>query len=132
MKNNRIARNVKADLSDVPNKSFINNLITDIKRMDNGQGEITLQSPLETELKKGEKIRLHGSPSGYLTSTIKVLYPGDEAIFVSSIKKDDNNILYSPRSLPKGSFYVTPVILSYSVDPSFENTILIKNFSLSY
>lgn len=130
--NNRIARNVKDDLSDVPNKSFVSNRVIEIKKMDNDQGEIKLEKPLDTALSEGEKIRLHSSPSGYLYSMIKVLNPGEEAVFVSSIKKDDNNISYSSRSLPKGTFYVTPVILSFSVNSNSENTVLIKNFSFSH
>ena len=131
-KNCRIAKNVKEDQSDIPNKFFINNPVIDIKQIENDQGEITLQNPLNTLLPEGEEIRLHLSPCGYLYSAIKDLNPGEEAIFVSSIKKDDNNISYSLRSLPRGTFYVVPVILSFSMDSHFENTVLIRNYTFSY
>ena len=39
---------------------------------------------------------------------------------------------YSSKAFSRGIYYVVPLILSYSVDPSKDNTVQISDFSVSF
>jgi hypothetical protein len=126
-----LALNAKDDMSDIPNNSFLDGTITEVKKIDNGQAEITVNKPLK-KIEKGMRIRIHGKSGAYRYTEVKVLQPGEEHTFTSSLRKDDSYLEYPSKGFPRGVYYVVPVILSYSVDSSKENTILISNFTVSY
>ena len=131
-KNCFLALNAKEDLSDLPNKSFVDGIIVDIKKTEDGHAVITMDTPLKDDLQPGTKLRVHGPAGAFFYTDIKVINPSEEASFVSSIKKDENHVLYDNTSFPKGSYYVKPLILSHSVNPDEENSILISDYSVSY
>lgn len=131
-KNCHLALNAKDDLSDIPNKTLLEGRIVEIKKMNNGQAEITLDKPLNIQLKDGTKIRVHGQGGSYLYTQSKTLQPGNEEIFTSTLKKDDGALEYSSKAFSKDVYFVIPVILSYSVDPNIENSITINDFTVSF
>jgi len=126
-----LALNAKENQSDIPNNTFAGTIV-EVKQLENGQAEIVLDKPLKTELTKGTKVRVHGQTGAFLYTGYKVLQPGEEQVFTSSIQKDDAFLEYSPKAIARGIYCVMPLILSYSTDPSKENTIRISNFSISY
>ena len=127
-----VALNAKDDLSDLPNSTFTNGRIIEVKKLENGQAEIVLDKPLVAEMKPGAKIRVQGLAGSYLYTKTKKMEPGEEEVFTSTLKKDDSLLEYTPKAFPKGTYYVVPIILSYSADPKVENTILIQDYSVSY
>lgn len=131
-KNCYLALNAKDDLSDIPNTTFADGKILEVKKMDDGKAEITLDKPLKSKLEEGTKVRVHGRSGAYLYTFNKRLQPGDEQIISSTIQKDDNFLEYSSKAFPRGTYYVVPIILSYSTDSNIENTILIQDFSIKY
>jgi hypothetical protein len=130
-KNCFIAINANEDGSDIPSCTLLNGKIVEVKKIENGQAEITLDNPISSAISKGTKIRIHGMSGSYLYTNSKKLQPGEEETFSSSIKKDDNSKKYSSSSLATGTYYVVPILLSYSIG-SNENTVLISDFSISY
>ena len=124
-----IAVNAKDDMSDIPSVDFAGT-IADVKKHENGISEIILNAPLKTKLNKETKIRIHGLHGSYLYTQIKTLQPGEKYTFNSTTQKDDS-FNYSSKSFPRGTYYVIPLILSYSVG-SENNTIKISNFAVSY
>lgn len=126
-----LALEAKEDMSDIPNNYFAGT-ISEIKKLENGQAEIILSKPLKSKLDEGTKVRIHGLDGAYIYTKTKNLQPGEEQTFTSTIKKDDSFLGYSPKAFSRGVYYVVPIILSYSVDPDKENTVLIKNFTISY
>ena len=127
-----LALDAKDDLSDIPNTLLIPGTITDIHQLPNNQAEIIMSSPLSEPIAKGAKVRINGLNSGNLYTDSKVLQPGEEAFFNSKIQKDDNYLAYSSKAFSRGIYYVKPVILSFSIDSKEDNTIQIKDFSVSY
>ena len=132
-KNCMLALNVKEDYSDLPNFNFINGRILDIKQLPDGHAEITMDEPLKERIESGTKIRVHGGKgSGLRYTTSAPLPPNEEVILNASIQKDDNAVRFSPSVFPKGTYYVEPVLLSYSVESDKENTIVISDYTVSY
>lgn len=128
-----LAMNAKDDLSDIPNTTLFEGKIVEIKQLDNGQAEITLDKPLKSAVAKGTKVRVHGTTGSYpYTHIVKSLKAGEEQILNSTIKKDDQFLEYSSKTLSRGVYYVVPLILSYSDDATKENTIQISDYSISY
>lgn len=126
-----LALNASEDLSDIPNNTFAGT-ISNIKSLDDGKAEITLDRPLKTKIKEGTKVRVHGKSGAYLYTNIKVLQPGEEQTFTSTLKKDDSLLEFSSKAISRGSYYVVPIILSYSSDPNKENTILVSDYIISF
>ena len=131
-KNCFIALNAKEDLSDVPNRNSISSKVADVKKLENGQCEIILDKPLDKTIEKGTAIRFNASGAGYLTTETKVLKPGEEAVLTTTIQKDNAFFEYSPKAFSRGVYYVTPLLMSYSVDSTKENTIQVSDFTVSY
>lgn len=127
-----IALDENGNLSDIPSTSLIDGRIVEMKELENGQGEITLDKPLKNMIKEGTNIRIQGKGGEYLYTNYKVLKPGEEEIFTSSIQKDDNCIKYSSEAFPQGTYYVVPLILSYVTGSAESNTVQISDFSVSY
>lgn len=127
-----VALDAKEDYSDIPNRSFVDGQIVDMKKLPNGQAEITLNKPLKTALKTGAKIRIHGRIGAYIYISRQDLQPGEEKTFTSSIQKDESFYLYSRQAFSRGVYYIRPVILSYSLNENDENTIQISDYSVSY
>ena len=127
-----LALDAKEDLSDFPNYSFAGR-ISKVEQKDNGQAEITINSPLKNALSEGTSLRVQNS-YGYtdLYVTVKVLQPGEEETVDYSIKKDDNFFQYSPTAFCKGVYYVVPLINFGSVDPEKEISVQISNYSIEY
>lgn len=127
-----LALNAKEDLSDLPNTSLADGDILKIEKMDNGHGKITMSKPLQVELPPGTKVRVHGAYSGQNYKKSKMLQPGEEATFSYEIQKDENFYHFSSQAIPRGVYYVRPVVFSYSVTPQEENTIQISDYTISY
>ena len=127
-----LALNAKDDFSDVPSTSFARGKIDNIIKLTNGKAEITVDKPIKNDLKEGDTIRIHRTQGGYLYMNTKKIQPGEESVFDSSIKKDDEFYFYSSKAFSKGVYFVKPLILLYSDDPNEYNTILIENYSIEY
>lgn len=130
-----VALDAKEDLSDIPSITLAEGKIIEVKKSDDGTAEITLDKPLKTALEKGSKVRIHGLSGAYYYTDVKDLEPGSQETFISSLKKDDACLKYFFKGntvFPKGTHYVIPVILPYSIDTSKENTVEILNFTVSY
>jgi hypothetical protein len=127
-----VALNAKEDLSDIPNTNLLDGTIVSVKQLENGYGEIIMNKPLKKALEKGTAIRIHGTAGSYFYTNEKVLQPGEESTFNSSIRKNEDSIVYSSKEFPKGVYYVQPLILSYSVEKDAENTIVISDYSISF
>lgn len=132
-KNCLLALNAKDDLSDLPNFSFVNGRISKITQLPDGHAEITMDEALKEKIETGMRVRVHGGiGTGLLYTTRGTLQPGEEKVFNSSVQKDDNAVCLSSDVLAKGTYYVEPVLLSYSVDSNKENTVIISDYTISY
>ena len=128
-----IALNAKDDLSDFPNCSYLEGRIVDVIDKEPNIIEIHLDKPLKDEIKPGSRIRIQSPHAAtYLYTNSKTLKPGEEIEFTSEIQKDDDFYGYSSKKLCRGVYYVIPTIISNSMDSSKKNTILIKDFKVSY
>lgn len=131
-KNCYLAIDAKEDMSDIPCKTFLDGRISEVRKLENGHAEITLDKPLKAELAKGTKIRVHGQGGSYLYTSSKKIHPGEELVFNSTAQKDDSSVEYSAKAFPKGVYSVIPVILSYSSDSNKDNTIIVRDYSIHY
>ena len=130
-KGNFLALDAKEDMSDVPNENLLPCRITDVKELENGHAVITLDKPLDREL-NGLRIRINSSGPGYLSTATKTLKPGEETMIETTIRKDESLFEYSSKAFSRGVYYVVPVIMSYSIDQSLENSIRISDFTIEY
>lgn len=130
-KNCLMAIDVQDDLSDIPNNTFLEEKIVDMKPTDDGHAVLYLDKPLSKVLEEGTKIRVHGLPGSYLYTIKKTLLPGEEEEMKSTIQMA-SLLEFSPEGFPKGTFYINPIILSYSADSQNDNTIIIKDYTISY
>lgn len=126
--------NATDDLSDFPNFTCIDSKIIDVKRLENNHAVIFFEKPVNNpSIKAGTKVRIHSiHGSTFLYTNEKILQPGEESSFSSTISKDNSFFEFSSKALCKGTYYVIPIILSYSLDRSKENTVLIKDFNVSF
>ena len=127
-----LAVNVKEDMSDIPECSFADGTIVDVKEIEDGHAEITLDKPVMKVPEKGTKVRVHGALGAYVYTNIVKLQPGQEELLSSTIAKDDAFLQFSSTFFPRGVYYAVPLIRSYSSDPNNDNTILVTDFSISY
>ena len=132
-----IALNAMEDGSDIPNMSLLlsrgnNTQILDVKKLDNGHSEIVLNRELTKAIPEGTKIRVHNPPSGHLILAGKDLQPGEEYVFSTELKKAESVLVYSSKVFPRGVYSVRPMIHSFSLDSSVENTVLITEYTVSY
>lgn len=129
-----VALNAKEDLSDFPNRSFVAGSIQDVKKIDDNHFEIFFDKPNNNkDVKAGMPVRVQGFGGGsYLYTNDVILQPGEETTLSSSIKKDDDYVRFGQESFCRGTYYVTPVLLSYSVNKDDENTVQITDFTVSY
>ena len=130
-KNCFLAINVQDDFSDIPNSTFAGK-ISDVKELPDGFKKIILEEPINNTLLKNNKVRIHGRTGAYLYTSIHTLAPNKSKKMTATIKKDDSNIAYSNKSFPRGTCYVKPILLSYSVDPDIENTVLVETYRLVF
>jgi hypothetical protein len=132
-----IAFNAKEDLSDIPSFTLLKERVLDIKELDNGKAEITLEKALSEDLNNSENIRIHASSTSniiYINEiNQRMLRPGEELIFESKIQKDENTLSFSSRTaLPKGVYYIVPFVYSYPQNANDDSMILIRNYAISY
>ena len=132
IKNCYLALDAKEDLLDVPNTTFANGRIVEVKKLDDGTAEITMDQVFETALTPGSKVRIHGLSGAYLYVNSKVLQPGDEAVLTASISKDESFIQYSAKAFSRGVYSVKPIILTFSVDSDEGSTVAISDYRLSF
>ena len=127
----RLVLNAREDMSDFPNFAFLEGTIESITQKDDAHTEILLDQPIRYAIERGTQLRVQSLPgSPYLYTDSKILHPGEEATFTSSIRKNDSCLLYSSSAVCRGTFYVVPVIVScsYSAEP---NTIGISDFRIT-
>jgi hypothetical protein len=128
-----LALNAKEDMSDFPNFNFVDGKITEVRKIDDTHTEIIFDKPIKSKLKTGTKARIHSKHgSTYLYTDKKRLDPGEEVTFSSTIKKDEEYIQYGTKAFSRGTYYVIPIILSYSVNKEKDNKIIISDFTVSY
>ena len=133
VKLNYVALHAKEDFSDVPNVDLLPTTILNVEKKENGYGLIKMNAPLDkSKLKVGDKIRIHGTPSGYTYPSSKVLDPGEEIILESSVKKDDELHFFSNKVFSHGVYCVQPIVLSYTSGSDEKNMIQIDDYSISY
>ena len=131
-KNCSLALHVEEDLFDVPNTTLANGRIVEVKKLDNGTAEITMDKPFGTALEPGTKVRIHGVDSGFLFPSNKALQPGEKEVFTFSMKKNNSFLQFSNKAFSRGVYSVKPLLLSHSVDANDENTVVISDFTVSY
>ena len=127
-----VALNAKDDFSDIPNLSLLPNTILDVEKLENAQGKIKMNPFDKSALKVGDKIRVHGPPSGYMYPCNKVLNPGEEVILESNTKKGNKDLLYSSQVFSQGIYCVRPIVFSYTDRDNEKNKIQISDYSISY
>ena len=128
-----LVSNAKEDFSDFPNFSFLEGSIDEVKEITDKQVEITLDKPQKNAVKKGSKLRVQSKYGGtYLYTYEKTLNPGEEVSFSSEIRKDESFLKYSPSAFCRGTFYVIPVIQTFSINSDAEHTIQIRDWSISF
>ena len=128
-----LALNAKEDFSDVPNVTFVDGTIVEVKELENGNAEIIMDKPLVSAIEKGSTVRINeGLVAAYLYTHTFILRPGEEQTLSSKIQKDYSSHTFSPKAFPNGTDYAVPIVFSYSVDPNVDNTITIKDFVISY
>lgn len=128
-----LALHAKEDLSDFPNFNIIDSKIIDIKKIDESHSEVILEKPINYSIPEGTPVRVQSPHAhSYLYTNTKVLQPGEEVSFSSTLKKDESFYQFSSKAFCRGTYYVVPVIYSGSVEPDAENTILISNFIITY
>jgi hypothetical protein len=127
-----LALNAKEDFSDVPNVTFVDGTIVEVKKLENGNAEIIMDKPLVSAIEKGSTVRINGLSGAYLYTHSIILRPGEEQTLSSKIQKDYSCHTYSPEAFSNGIDFVVPIVLSYSVDENVDNTIKIKDYVISY
>ena len=132
MKSCIIGLEINEDLSDIPNFNLLDGRIVEVKPIDENRAEIILDKPLKTSLAKGTKIRILGQGGAFLYTVIKELKPLEEETFSSEICLDNQTLVYSGKAFPRGTVFIQPLILSHSIDSSKENTILIRDYAVSF
>lgn len=133
IKNCFLVLDAKDDFSDFTNLNFFENRIVSISKINDAESEITFEKVLTKKIPSGTSARIH-SPyaNSFIYVSTKTLEPGEEAVLTGTIKKDNDSLLYSPKAFCRGTYYVQPILLSYSVSPTEENTVQISDFSVSY
>jgi len=127
-----LALDAEEDLFDVPNTTLAEGRIVEVKKLADGKAEITMEKPFKTALETGKKVRIHGMYGAYIYTNNKILQPGAEEVFTSSIKKDNSFLQYSSKAFSRGVYSVRPLILSHSVDANEENTVAVSDYTVSY
>ena len=132
-KNCYLVLDAKEDLSDFPNHSFVDGTIQDVKKIDNDHFEILFSKPNKKEIKVGTRVRVQ-SPVGstYIYTKNKILLPGEEVTLSSDIAKDDAYLRFGTEKFCRGTYYVVPILLSFSIDSTEENSVQISNYTVSY
>ena len=128
-----LALDAKEDLSDFPNYSFVDGTIQDVKKIDNNHFEIIFSDPNQKEIKAGTPVRVqYRAGATYVYTKTKRLLPGEEVTLSSDITKDNTYLKVSSQKLCYGTHYVVPILLSFSVDKTEDNTVQITNYTISY
>lgn len=125
--------NAKEDLSDFPNFSFVDGTISDVRKIDDGHTEITMDKPVKTAIQKGTTARVQakaGASAIYVNR--KQLNPGEEITISSQIRKDNNYLLYSAEAFCRGIYYVVPRFSINSNKQDAEIKVRIKDFTISH
>ena len=132
-KNCVLVLNVKEDFSDFPNSTFVGGVIEKIDETDNGQSIITLSKPISDGIKKGTPVRIQArAGADCIYPAYKTIEPGEEVVFQTQIKMDNSFREYSPKAFCKGTYYISPLIISNSMDPQSNNTVLITDCTISF
>ena len=126
-----LSLDAKDDLSDIPSLSFANGKIVSIKKLDNGQAEITMNEPLKNDITEGTICRVNARSGSQLYLQTKTLQPGETADLSFEVKQDPNSHSYS-KTIPSGVYYVQPLLYSHSQDTKKEKTVQVTDFTVSY
>ena len=127
-----LAVNAKEDKSDLPNTTFVDGKLVECKTLDDGTSEITLDTPLASDLSKGTKLRIHGITGSNLYGIITSLRSGEESVLTTIVKKDQNQFCINPTLFPVGVDYVTPLLIVIPSDSKVDGTIKVKDFAVAY
>ena len=128
-----IALNAKADFSDIPNTNLLKISIEEVIKHSDSSYEIKLKAPLTKKIEKGTPIRLHierGGQNLYVTN--KVLQPGEEEVFTSTIQADDQLLQFAQQAFPKGTYYVKPLIYLGSEKRDESHVVEISDYTIVY
>ena len=131
-KNSYIGLNAKDDLSDIPTNKLLDGRVVDVTKIDDNSTEITIDKPLKNSLEVGSKIRILGLSGSFFYTNVKDLKPGEEESFFSEVQLDNQLLQYIPKAFPRGTFFVQPIILSYSLNSNEENVVLISDYKISF
>jgi len=112
-----IARHASSDGTDLPSHDLLTQKVVSVRRCGEDRSEIQLSGPLFEKIPAGEKIRIHGRDGKYFYKSIKVLPSGSTETFDFSLKRNDDNVVFSntslrlQKSLPRGTCFVRPFVL---------------------
>lgn len=136
-KGNPLVLNPKEDFSDIPNYSIIG-YVDGIETIDDGHVAITLNPEnkylvdpaSKNKIVPGAKLRAHSNIGMTLYLAAKTIKPGEELIINSTLKQDNNAILYTGSAFPRGIYSFKPTIRFSTGEET--GTILISDCSISY
>lgn len=127
-KNCTLALDAEKDMSDIPNRSFVNGLIVDVQEMEDGYAKIILNSDLDCDLHRSGKLRVHGISKAYIYTNRYTLPPKEEIELTSVMRKNNGFSGFSSRYFSRDVYYVKPILLSYSTNSKANNSIVINDF----
>ena len=128
-----LALNAKENLSDFPNTSCADGTIQDVVKNDAGQFEIIFDKEQKNEITAGTQVRVQApAGSSFVIANSKKLLPNEEATLQASLKQNNDLTQYNTKTLCRGSYYIIPLLRSYSEDTSKYNEIQIDEYILTY
>ncbi len=127
-KNCIIAINAREDASDLPNRSLLDGKIVEIKRINDNQAIILLDKALSESIKKDTPIRVHGIIRHMFGLKVTNIQSEQTATLTHTIKPDKNSFVFSKDVIPKGVYYLKPIIILFGDQP----TVLVSDAELTY
>lgn len=110
-KNCYLALNAKEDRSDLPNRHLLEEKIVEMKKIDDHHTEIVLDKALSKNIEKGTSVRVHGSNLHQVQIGAISLLSEGEIIFTHTTAEMNNCFVYSKDAIPKGTYYIKPVLI---------------------
>ena len=130
-KNCYVERDPNVNLSNIKSVKLLRGRVKEIKQRADGSAEIILTKPVDGALKPGDSIRINAASGSAMNTNAKVLQPGQEEVFTSTVKRDEDIEDYSNNAFLKYFYFVKPMI-KFSPREGEESTISIIDFSVAF
>ena len=126
-----VERDPNVNLSNIKTVKFLRGRVKEVKKRADGTAEIILTKPVDESLKPGDFIRINATSGSAMNIIGKVLQPGQEEVFTSTVKVDEELEEYSNKAFLKYFYFVKPMI-RFAPRDGEENMILISDFNITY